>query len=285
MRKIIRYSAWFGMQDRYRWRQLTFAMTTMKRFILPYLDAELVVYTLQRHQPDLARMAEYLELPFQIVAIDADADRWREVSDFANSIQHCSEVDRICIVRMLTDFHLLPPDSCRLLVDTDFYFLRPPDELLQFCWAGGEAGTKVLFATDNYTFGGHHYELPFFSGPILNGLIGALYCMAPGVHLSQGAIQGCLRLIDHWPPVRERYKPIYQFVHACEQQAAAIMLAPFGGRALPRDRYSHVRAFSTTVAVHGIDPVHIYPMLPPDVMETGLNAPGAAESVSEAAIS
>jgi hypothetical protein len=72
--------------------------------------------------------------------------------------------------------------------------------------------------------------------------LGDFYCLAPGVSLSREAIVACLRTIDSWPPLDRWNPPLINeaYAHACEQQAAAILLADFEARQLPTEGYVHV---------------------------------------------
>ena len=151
---------------------------------------------------------------------------------------------------MLADFRELPANVFRLFLGTDCYFFAPPKEIIAFV-RNPDQPYKVLYAIDGSTFN-KLYSLRYYSGNILNGLLGDCYCVAPEIFLERETIMSCLKLIDSWPPLG-RWVPDLpgpKRVHACEQQAASILLAQFTARKLPHPRYSHFFMHPKTIFLH-----------------------------------
>lgn len=227
-----------NIADEARVAELVCSLTSLKLHVEPFLQIRVVIFTLPRHQ---ARLEQILNL-FQFRESSVLDTSNSENEEFAATIVHCAPVDRLCIRRMLADFSILPSTQFRLLLGTDIIFLRPPVELINF--VKGPKGKQVLYLADTPSFEGALYRLSYHDGKILAGLLGDFYCLAPGVSLSREAIMSCLRRIDSWPAVG-RWNPHPQctpidLTHACEQQAAAVLLADFSAQQLPADSYFHV---------------------------------------------
>jgi hypothetical protein len=243
---IVRYSALFGADRDGALRELALSAAGVRAFVAPHVPIQPVVYTLPEHQDVHQRLFAALGLGARVVVLEDP-----QAAAFADSIEHCLPVDRICIRRMLADFTLLPTDHHRLLVGTDCFFLAPPEEVLSHARTDAPAA-KVLYAVDNLTWDGERYRLRFWDGPILPGLLGDFYCLAPGVSLSTDAIVGALRLIDSWPTDVTRWSHPTGNVQprACEQQAAAMLLAAYPASELPPERYPHYKHLPGAVMVH-----------------------------------
>ena len=237
------------LPDKARVAELVCSLTSIKLYVQPHWPVRIVLYTLPQHRARLSGILECLGFSDFLVLDVIDP----EDQAFADSIVHGTAIDRFCVRRMLTDFRVLPVDSFRLLLGTDCYFFRPPSELFAFLSQACDA--QVLYMVDNLTFAGELYRLRYFDGKILNGLLGDCYCLGPSVTLDGSAIRACLRMIESWPPQR-RWVPdcpdLNGLVHACEQQAAAILLAQFPARQLPASAYHHLipRAGCTLVHAH-----------------------------------
>ncbi len=221
--------------------ELLLSVASLEQQVSRYAKITLVFYTLSAHKQNYLDLCSMFSFPSRVIALDeeyaSELTRWEEI---ANEIKHKTQTDHRCIVRMLADFHILPADQDRLLIGCDIFFLDVPQELLAFIWNPVKQA-KVLYMTDVNSFAGSLYKLRYYKPPILEGLLGDFYCLAPGVHLSEDAISGCLKMIDDWPTGPERWDPTppLEGTHACEQQAAAILLQPFGGQVLSPLRYSH----------------------------------------------
>jgi hypothetical protein len=253
----VRYCAFFPLtRNQDVALELLFSLTTLEQHVAHYVPITLIFYTVTAHKQGYLDLCAKFSFPTRVIALDeeypTELARWEEI---ASEIKHKTRTDHRCIVRMLADFHILPVDQHRLLIGCDVFFLDVPQELLAFTW-NPEKRAKVFYMTDINTFGGVPYKLRYYKPPILDGLLGDFYCLAPGVHLTEQAISGCLKMIDDWPVGPARWEPLLNWdgTHACEQQAAAILLQPFGGQPLPVDRYSHEapHAGLTVLHSHGI---------------------------------
>ncbi|WP_263373092.1 hypothetical protein [Granulicella aggregans] len=232
--------------------ELLLSVTTLEEQVSRYANITLVFYTLSAYKQNYLDLCAMFSFPSRVIALDeeyaSELTRWEEI---ANEIKHKTKTDHRCIIRMFADFHILPPDQHRLLIGCDIFFLKVPQEVLAFTWNPNKQA-KVLYMADMFSFGGTLYKLRHYKPPILEGLLGDFYCLAPGVHLTEEAIKGCLRMIDDWPGGAHRWDPIPRFddAHACEQQAAAILLHPFGGQLLPAGRYSHNTILDELAVIH-----------------------------------
>jgi hypothetical protein len=234
--------------DQRRVAELVCSLVSVKLFILPSCSARIVIYTLPQHMARFSQILDYLGLTdYAIVDLAKPEDE-----KFASTIEHCTFVDRLCIRRMLADFRELPEDAFRLLIGTDCYFFRRPAELLSFLGQDAESREQVLYMVDNYSFAGKLYRLTYYEKQTLEGLMGDFYCLAPGVSLEREAILSCLKMIDSWPKlgrwVPER-RTGQDSVHACEQQAASILLGKFSAKRLT-SVYSQFFAFPKCEMVH-----------------------------------
>ena len=252
---VVRYSAFFdeNVHNRKYYNELTLSLITLERFVCNFINVEVIIYTLSQYQKSIEKLISYFSLRFRIIVLDIDLpEKYAENREFANSLSNMSDVDRLCVMRMLTDFYILDNNAYRLLIGTDIFFLDCPQELLSFVWGGGaNRDAKVLYMRDMYTFAGKEYKIRYFHPPILNGLLGDFYCLAPGVSLEQEAIKGCLKMIETWPVIPSRFDPpLPENVTTPEQHAAAILLYPFGGEALPSDRYSHISNLHSLSVLH-----------------------------------
>lgn len=252
---VVRYSAFFDekVNNGSYYNELTLSLITLKNFVFKFTDVEIVFYTLSQYHKAIERLMSYFTFNFKIIVLDVDfSEKYAKNREFANSLSNLTDVDRSCVVRMLTDFDVLDKNTYRLLIGTDIFFLKCPQELLSFVWSGdAKRDSKVIYMMDVNTFAGQRYKLRYYNPPILNGLLGDFYCLAPGVSLSQDAIKGCLKMIDDWPVSPSRYDPaINETWTTPEQQAAAILLYPFGGEALSPDRYSHWIYKESLAAIH-----------------------------------
>lgn len=263
---MIRYSALFEPSNVSPYfTELALSLSTLRHFVIPYVNAKICVYILSQYREQYERILLVLNINCELIEVDKtenfDAD-----TAFANSIKDCEAVDRICIRRMLTDFRLLDVSSYRLLIGCDVFFLAPPDEILQAYWSPN-TNVKVLYMADTSTFRGIPYELTYFHGKILSGLLGDFYLLSPGVTLSEKAIKGCLNLIDSWPSA-DRYMPrIDCRTNQSEQQTAAILLQPFGGEMLRPARYSHCLAGPDVAVLHTHVLNDVIPRVPPQAMD------------------
>lgn len=244
--------------------QFATSLMTVELFIADYVNVEYVVYTLPDYESDMASFFTMFapRATYRFLHMNRNED-----AEFAASIKTASDVDRICIRRFLMDHRDLPAKNNRLFLGTDVYFLRIPDEILEFAW-GGER-SPVIYAQDTYTFAGEPYRLTYWRGAMLPGLLGDCYGVPGGKRLSVESIIGCLRMIDTWPTA-VRYKPIPftgDWPYACEQQATAILLSQFDARALPLHLYCHLQASSIAVMVHGKHPEPIIGLFPEQIQK------------------
>lgn len=258
---VIRYSALFDdtskePKDIERVSELVCSLLSLKLFLFPYLDCHLVIYTLDCYKPRLQEILNYLEINnFSFIFLDSKED-----IAVAESIKNCTHVDRIVIRRMLADFRELPSSTFRLLMGADCYFFQPPQEIISYTW-NKNPPHKILYMIDNFTFRGIPYKLRFYRPEILKGLLGDFYCLAPGVSLNRESIIRCLKLIDDWP-LEDRWIPslprnMKNLVHACEQQAVAMLLGQFPGKALSSSLYNHWMPRSSCVLLHSHFPWQI----------------------------
>ena len=239
----VRYSAFFPLAGSERREiELGLSLVMLEHKVSRYLSLSVVIYTLAAYKQAYIELCNQFTFPSRVIALDeeyvSEFARWQEIS---SEIQNKTTADQHCIVRMLADFHILPKDAHRLLIGCDVFFLDVPQEVLRFVWNENKR-CGVLYLVDGYSFAGVPYRLRYYHPPILDGLLGDFYCLAPGVHLGEDAIHGCLKMIDAWPTGPKRWEPelSYDQTHACEQQATAILLQPFGGEPLPTERYSHI---------------------------------------------
>lgn len=232
--------------------ELLLSVTTLEEQVSRYANITLVFYTLSAYKQSYLDLCAMFSFPSRVIALDeeyaTELTRWEEI---ANEIKHKTNTDHRCIIRMLADFHILPTDQHRLLIGCDIFFLKVPQEVLAFIW-NPDKQAKVLYMADVNSFAGALYKLRYYKPSILEGLLGDFYCLAPGVRLTEEAIRGCLKMIDDWPANIHRWEPTAKLdgTHACEQQAAAILLQPFGGQLLPVGRYSHVTVLSDLAVIH-----------------------------------
>ncbi len=230
--------------------QLVFSLLSLKLFVLPYAGAcSIIIYTLDKYIPPLKKNLDSLSIAnYDFYILDSPSD-----IDFAESLENCSEVDRICVRRMLADFRVLPVDSFRLLLGNDIYFFSPPQEIISWTF-NLNPSVNVLYMIDDFFFKEQPYKLRYYRPEILGGLLGDFYCIAPGVSLERTSIVSCLRLIDDWPPYRrwipELPRHMTKMVHACEQQAAAMLLGQFVGKALPSSLYNNYVPRKNCVVLH-----------------------------------
>ena len=249
----VRYSAFFPLIGTERREiELGLSMVTLEHKVSRYLPISVVIYTLAAYKQAYNALCSQFTFPSRVIALDeeyaSEFARWQEI---ASEIQNKTTADQHCIIRMLADFHILPREAHRLLIGCDVFFLDVPQEVLRFVWNGNKKD-GVLYLVDRYSFAGVPYRLRFYHPPILDGLLGDFYCLAPGVRLAEDAIHGCLKMIDAWPTGPKRWEPelSYNETHACEQQAAAILLQPFGGEPLPAPRYSHITQVPEMAVLH-----------------------------------
>lgn len=62
-----------------------------------------------------------------------------------------------------------------------------------------------------------------------------------------------MKMIDRWPLEPSRYDPPIPMATTPEQHAAAILLYPFGGQALPSNRYAHIQYHGSLAVLHTHD--------------------------------
>ena len=264
---IVRYSAQFSpLPGDGKVRELLVSLATIEFYVLPYVDLTIVLYCRSDDEAAYSRLLNAFQFNWRLHKLE---DGTQAVSDlaFAQSLVHCEAVDRLCVLRMINDFRVLDPKAHRLLLGTDVFFLGVPDELLKFSWTDHPV-LKVLYMVDTSTFRGDPYRLRYYTGEILEGLLGDFYCLAPGVGLRQDAIRGCLRMVDEWPAEPSRYVPAVDFRSTqCEQQAAAILLHQFGGEALKPSRYGHIAIGPGSVVVHTHDLGAVLARLPQVVVQ------------------
>lgn len=215
-------------------RELALSLVTLEAFVAPHIELEVVIYTTRRFVASLSAHCDQLDLNCRLIAID---EREQGAADqaFASSLQHLTLVDRICVVRMLSDAELLNPSRYRLLLGADVFFLEPPTEVIDFA----RGGTGVLYMQDHLSTKGP-YRIRYFEGDTLESFLGDFCCLSPGVQFGREAVMDCLRMIDAWPTEPSRYDPPLPGVTTPEQHAASILLARFAGRALPTERYAHI---------------------------------------------
>jgi len=265
----VRYSAFFPVsRTESNCVELLLSLLTLEQRVAPYIDLRVVIYTLTIYRAGFQRLSTQFKIPFSIIALDTEfAAKYAEWTAVANSIQHALPVDRLCIVRLFADFHVLPADEHRLMIGCDVFFLEVPQELLAFIWKGKKK-SKVLYLSDAYSFAGVPYRLRYYHPPILEGLVADFYCLAPGVKLHENAIHGCLKMIDDWPTIPRRWDPPLHssIVHACEQQAAAILLQPFKGESLPVERYANNFENPGLTVFHGHATKFVVKRLNEDIM-------------------
>lgn len=250
----IRYNAMFTDASHPRtFEELAWSLAGVELHLAPFVPSRIEVFTSAKARASLARLFDQARIEHRLVALDEeDGPAFADAKAFAEEIRTASPVDRICITRMLTDFRRLPASGHRLMLGADTFFLGVPDELIAFTWEQ-HPRAGVAYAVDVTTFKGKRYGLRYWHGPLLRGLLGDLYCLAPGVTLQEETIRSCLRLIDSWPTARRFDPAIDDALTVCEQQAAAILLAPFGGQELPPERYLHYRWRAGAAAVHTHD--------------------------------
>jgi tetratricopeptide (TPR) repeat protein len=260
---VIRYSVLFDpLNDIGRGIQLSCSLLSLKLYLFPYVPYHLVFYTAPKLCSSIRAICTCLDIPastYSFIYLNDEEDR-----KFSEDIHQATPTDRICIRRMLADFRELPSDNFRLLLGSDCYFFSPPHELIAFAWSS-TAKFKVIYAVDNFTFSEKLYSVPYWQANVLAGLLGDFYCLAPGVSLSRASIVGCLKLIDNWPS-SGRLIPGDRFVaHACEQIAAAILLAQFPSRALPDSLYVHWVYKPGCVMLHGKNPDNLLSVMPSEL--------------------
>lgn len=126
-----------------------------------------------------------------------------------------------------------PTDQHRLLIGCDIFFLKVPQEVLAFTWQPDKQA-KVLYMADVNSFAGALYKLRYYKPPILEGLLGDFYCLAPGVRLAEDAIRGCLKMIDDWPANIHRWEPMAKTLMAllpASSRQPPFFFNPSGGSA------------------------------------------------------
>ncbi len=263
----VRYSALFPSDPtQASLKELVLSLTTLEAHVAPYVDLKVILYVSRSDLRSYERVTRRFPLPITLLPLDDLADFAADV-EFANGIQHCETVDRICILRLLNDFRHIPVSANRLFVGCDVFFVAPPDEILSACWSTSRTG-DLLYMVDGHTFGGAMYTLRHFHGPHLAGLLGDFYYLPPRVALSEAAIKGCLRLVDGWPAQECRYVPAIHYRSTqSEQQALSILLAQARARPLPTERYSHIAARAGMAVVHTHDLESVLNLLPPPVTE------------------
>lgn len=250
----VRYSAFFPvLRTESYCVELLLSLLSLEQRVARYLDIYVIIYTLAAFKPDFLRLCGYFEFPTRVIALDEEfAREYKRWNDFATTILLKMQVDQLCIIRMFADFHILPPSEHRLLTGCDIFFLDVPQELLRFVWQENKS-KKVLYLQDVFSSAGIPYRLRYHRAPILEGLVGDFYCLAPGVQLEEAAIRDCLTMIDAWPTKPGRYDPLscIEETGTCEQQATAILLQPYGGKPLPLNRYAHFYQNSALAVFHG----------------------------------
>lgn len=266
---VIRYCVMFDdrtedIQDKVRMAEFIFSLVSVKHYLLPFIECEFYIYCSRLNQDRVSFVMSYLDIkPVQFLVMDDEQD-----IEFAGSIRYCTSVDRICIRRMLFDFRSLPQDRFRLLIGTDIYFFKIPDEII--CRNYGNDGKyDVPYLADTTTFRGELYRLRFWHGSLLPGLLGDFYLLPPRLQIDRSAIISALRIIDSWSPLK-RYLPelpkgLRNNVHSCEQQATSIVLGQWQGYALPPDRYMHYLPKPTMAVLHGKRP-WVMPKKVPDAL-------------------
>jgi len=250
----VRYSALFPVVRTQSYCvELLLSLLSLEQRVARYLDLCVVIYTLADFKQGFLNLCTHFDFPTRVIALDEEyASLYKCWNDFASTIRQKMQVDQLCIIRMLADFHILPPSEHRLLTGCDIFFLDVPQELLRFVWKEKKK-KKVLYLQDVFSSAGVPYRLRYYPHPILEGLVGDFYCLAPGVHLEEADIRNCLTMIDTWPTSPGRYDPLscIEETGTCEQQATAILLQPWGGKPLPLDRYAHFYQNQTLAVFHG----------------------------------
>lgn len=161
---IVRYSAFFkaDQSSGRNYAELALSLMTVERNVAPFVDIKVVIYTLAEHRPSVEALLAHFGFASEIMALDEMMpDRYQENVAFANSLSNLTEVDRICSVRMLTDFEFLDSSSHRLLIGTDVFFLDCPQEIFAFVW-GPHKDHSILFMQDLFTFGGAEYGIRYY---------------------------------------------------------------------------------------------------------------------------
>lgn len=273
---VVRYAAMFdgssdSPRDKERLAEFAFSLLSLKKNVAAYIPCHIVIYTASEFRPRLQWLMELTgHENVSFVGL-----RTTQTERLAGALQNLTAIDRICVMRLLTDFTrldtLTDSRSPRLLVGTDIYFLRPPVEVLKFVSNGRtrEREPTVLYMIDNFNFRGLPYRLRYWSGQLIPGLLGDFYCVDPGVRLEGAEIEKTLRIIDEWPRA-DRWVPrpprgMKDLVHACDQQAASILLARYRSQQLPSKRYQHWAPNGQTDVLHGITPwVHAHKRMVPD---------------------
>lgn len=248
----IRYAAFFAadQSNPKLYSELALSLLTVDRHVAPYLDITVRIHTISPFVAAAEALCRHFSFPFEVVALDRiEGGRFEENAEFANALGNLTEIDRFCVIRMLSDFALLDDDGFRLLIGADVFFLDCPQEVFAFVWGPGD-GKRVLYMQDLHSFSGAEYGIRYYHPPALPSLLGDFYCLAPGVKLSRSAITGCLKMIDAWPTTPSRFVPSTGGATAPEQQAAAILLQRFGGEALPAARYAHIHAHPDLAVLH-----------------------------------
>lgn len=217
--------------NRNRLFELAMSMASLRRWLLPSIEAELVVYVNEQSDLPLRKLLRVLGLKGRTVRMDL---RKSDI-EFAQSLRTFAPVDRICIRRALADVDELDGSRSRLLLGNDVHFWGDPTELTSFL----DEGAGVLYAIDDVTFG-EPYRLRY-AVDHLPGFLGDFYVLSAGVTMPAEALRSAAAAVDSWPTDRwDHIHPVFEPpIHAGDQMALAVVLSDYESAALPTDRYCH----------------------------------------------
>jgi hypothetical protein len=242
----------FDTKDISRVAELVCSLLSLKLYLLPYVEHEIVCYTEEAYLKRLEQIFSLIGISsFHFILLNDKED-----FEFSQSLKYASPVDRICVRRMLKDFRELSSENFRLLMGNDCYFFSKPNNIFDFMEE--DYTNSVMYMIDNLTFLGMPYHLRYSETNILRGLLGDFYCLSPNVSLCIESIMSYLRTIDSWPPLRRWRPDLPKFMsnktHACEQQCAAILLAKYKSFQLPSSTYNHLIPKVNCVLLHSHAP-------------------------------
>ena len=107
-------------------RELLLSLTSLDLYVKDVLNVKVLIYTLDQHLESFSCLTSFFpNIDFEFIAVDtAFPIPFQDYPRFVKTIVPANEVDRHCIVRMMTDSSILDLNSYRLFIGTDVVFSK-----------------------------------------------------------------------------------------------------------------------------------------------------------------
>lgn len=228
---VVRYASLFYDLE-YKNVDLPFLASSMcqvEAFVAPSLPVKYVIYVNNMSEDWTKMMLSevFSDTMPRISFLNLDKDPNDQIRMAAYQNLSLDDKNLASVRRMLADVERLPAAEARLLLGTDFSFLRPPENFFQLT-----ANTnQVVYMMDDHTFGGKQYKLRDYEGLQCKGLLGDMFYIPSGMQLSLKDAHSSLKWYMDQPIVEQRTDPpcsvcvtMSDGLHAMDQFAWAILL-------------------------------------------------------------